>query len=108
MNFQHTKLHTMQKNIYWLLLIAFLAASCGSSKKDQSAELNDKKAKLEKLKGEQKTITDEIIKLEAEIAKLDTSAAKAEKTILVEVKPIETGDFSHFIELQGRVDAQNI
>jgi RND family efflux transporter MFP subunit len=108
MNLQHTKLHTMQKNIYWLLLIAFLAASCGSSKKDQSAELNDKKAKLEKLKGEQKTITDEIIKLEAEIAKLDTSAAKAEKTILVEVKPIETGDFSHFIELQGRVDAQNI
>lgn len=108
MKSQHTKLYTMQKNIYWLLLVAFLAASCGSSKKDENAELNDKKAALEKLKGEQKSVNEQIAKLEAEIAKLDTSAARAEKTVLVEVAPIQTGNFSHFIELQGRVDAQNI
>ena len=98
----------MQKNIYWLLLITLFAASCGSSKKDKNAELNDKKAELENLKNEQKSIIDQIIKLETEIAKIDTSAARAEKTILVEVTPLQTANFSHFIELQGKVEAQNI
>ena len=105
MNTQHTKLYIMQKNIYWLLLVAFLVASCGNAKKDQNAELNDKKAKLEKLKGEQKSVNDEIAKLEAEIAKLDTSA-KVEKAKLVEVMPIHTDNFSHFIELQGKIDGE--
>ena len=107
-NYQHTKLYRMQKNIYWLVIIAFLAASCGNAKKDESAELNDKKAKLEKLKGEQQSVNDEIAKLEAEIAKIDTSAARPEKAKLVEIQPIATDSFSHFIELQGRVDTKNI
>lgn len=107
-NSQHTKLYSMQKNIYWLIIIAFLAASCGNAKKDESAELNDKKAKLEKLKGEQQSVNDEIAKLEAEIAKIDTSAARPEKAKLVEIQPIATDSFSHFIELQGRVDTKNI
>lgn len=108
MNTKHTKIYIMQKNIYWLVVIAFLAASCGNAKKDQNAELNDKKAKLEKLKGEQRDLNEEVAKLEAEIVKLDTSAAKAEKAKLVEVMPIQTDSFSHFIELQGKIDARNI
>jgi hypothetical protein len=45
----------MRKNIYWLLLVGLIAASCGSSSKDQKGSLNDKKAELQKLKDEQKT-----------------------------------------------------
>ena len=98
----------MRKNFFWLLLITFLAASCGSGKKDQNAALNDKKVELEKLKNEQKKLTESIAKLEADIAKLDTGAARAEKAKLVQIATIEPADFSHFIELQGKVDAQNI
>lgn len=105
---QHTKRYNMQKNIYGLVIIAFIAASCGNAKKDQNADLNDKKAKLEKLKNEQKNVTSEIAKLEAEILKVDTSAAKVEKAKLVQVATIQSGNFSHFIELQGRVDTRNI
>ncbi|HZF62960.1 MAG TPA: efflux RND transporter periplasmic adaptor subunit [Chitinophagaceae bacterium] len=98
----------MRKNFFWLLLITFLAASCGSGKKDQNSALNDKKVELEKLKNEQKKLTESIAKLEADIAKLDTGAARAEKAKLVQIATIEPADFSHFIELQGKVDAQNI
>jgi hypothetical protein len=37
----------MQKNIYVLLMVALIAASCGNAKKDQNAALNDKRAQLE-------------------------------------------------------------
>ena len=49
-NSQHTKRYTMQKNIYGLLMIAFLVASCGGGKKDVKAEVTEKKVKLEGLK----------------------------------------------------------
>ena len=107
-NYHHTKLYTMQKNIYGLFFIALFAIACGNAKKDASAEVTDKKVKLEKLKKEQTDLGQEIKTLETEIAKLDPNAAKEENAKLVSLTPIETGGFEHFIELQGRVDAQNI
>ena len=98
----------MQNNVYGLLLVALIAASCGNAKKDQDAALNDKKAQLEKLKTEQKEKNADIVKLEAEIATMDTTAAKAEKAKLVVVASLQPGGFSHFIELQGKVDTKNI
>jgi membrane fusion protein, multidrug efflux system len=107
-NYHHTKLYIMQKNIYGLFIIALFAIACGNAKKDASAEVTDKKVKLEKLKKEQTDLGQEIKTLETEIAKLDPNAAKEENAKLVSLTPIETGGFEHFIELQGRVDAQNI
>jgi RND family efflux transporter MFP subunit len=107
-NYHHTKLYTMQKNIYGLFFIALFAIACGNAKKDVSSEVTDKKVKLEKLKKEQTDLGQEIKTLETEIAKLDPNAAKEENAKLVSLTPIETGGFEHFIELQGRVDAQNI
>ncbi len=107
-NFQHTKLYTMQTNIYGLLMVALIATSCGNAKKDDNAALNDKRAQLEKLKTEQKSRSSDIVKLEAEIAAIDTGAAKIEKAKLVRVAPLQAGGFSHFIELQGKVDTKNI
>jgi membrane fusion protein (multidrug efflux system) len=98
----------MNRNIFALLLAGILLASCGNSKKDEKGSLNDKKAQLEKLKGDQKNLNDQITALEADIAKVDTAAGKATNAKLVAVAPIGTDSFSHFIELEGKIDATNI
>src|SRR6476660_5378847 len=90
-----------------LFMISFLAA-CSASVKEKNAELNDKKAKLEKLKGEQKKTAAEIVKLEQEIAKLDTGFSKAGNAKLVATAPVTVSRFVHYIDLQGKVDAENI
>src|SRR5829696_778151 len=97
----------MKKYLIGIVLLSVVAASCGSSKKDDAGNLNDKKAELQKLKSEQQKITEQIAKLEGEIRKADPSAITTSAK-LVSVMPITTQDFSHYIELQGRVDAQNI
>ena len=97
----------MKKHIYWLLIIVLFAASCGESKKDQSAIITEKKVKLQKLKSEQQKLNDEIAKLDAEIARLDPKSAEGTAK-LVSTMILAPKDFSHFIELQGRIDADNI
>jgi RND family efflux transporter MFP subunit len=97
----------MSKHFYWILLIGIMAASCGSAEKDKQGALNDKKAELEKLKKEQKKLADKVAVLEAEIAKADPGGA-ASVAKLVTVMPLTTQAFSHYIDLQGKVDAQNI
>jgi membrane fusion protein (multidrug efflux system) len=97
----------MKKYLIGFVLLSLIAASCGSSKKDEAGNLNDKKAELVKLKGEQQKIAEQITKLEAEIRKADPTAVTTNAK-LVSVMPITAQNFSHYIELQGRVDAQNI
>jgi len=96
----------MKKYLIGLTLLSFVAASCGSSKKDEAGNLNDKKAELQKLKGEQQKLTEQITVLEKEIAKLDTSVVAKPK--LVGVTAIDPQNFEHYIDLQGKVDATNI
>ena len=97
----------MQKIITVLFLTATLTiASCGNKTEDGS--LAGKKAEIEKLKKEQVTIGDKIKSLEKEVAKLDTSAVKEDIAKLVGTAVITTRNFSHYIDLQGRVDAENI
>lgn len=85
------------KRILTLTAIITVLASCGSK---NGGSLAEKKAQLEKLKTELKT-------LEAEIAKLDT-AKKEDVAKLVAVTTLATADFKHYIDLQGKVDADNI
>ncbi|MEO6723500.1 MAG: efflux RND transporter periplasmic adaptor subunit [Ferruginibacter sp.] len=85
-----------------------LLSSCGSSKKEGNAVLNDKKASLEKLKSQKTKLDQSIIALEEEVAKLDTSAAANQKTKLVALQTVAPSNFAHYIELQGRVDAENV
>ena len=99
------KYYNMKKqHFYGLLWVTLFLYSCGSATKD---ELAGKKAELDKLKQEQQGISDKITALELEISKLDTAAAKSKNIKLVSVSPIQTEAFSHFIELQGTVDAEN-
>jgi RND family efflux transporter MFP subunit len=82
--------------------------SCGNSVKDNNAMLNDKKATLEKLKADKAKNEAAIKKLQDELAILDTSSASNSKIKLVSTAAVTTQDFKHFIDLQGKVDAENI
>ena len=104
----HTKMKSMQKNIYWLLLIGLFAASCGNARKDNAAQLNDKKGELQKLKTEQKELTDKITALETEIAKLDTTSVSTGKAKLVAIETVGPNSFTHYVDLQGKIDADNV
>ena len=90
------------------LVATVLIASCGGSKKDDAAGINDKKAALEKLKSEKAKNEAEIAKLQADLEKVDSATANAAKIKLVSVASVATQDFKHFIDLQGKVDAENI
>ncbi len=92
-----------------IALFAILAiASCGSSKKEGAALINDKKIAIEKLKADRSKVDEEILKLEAELAMLDSNSTNSAKIKLVGVSLVTTQDFKHYIDLQGKVDAENI
>jgi len=89
-----------------LLSYTLLLAACGSSNIDDTVE--GKKKKLEDLKAQQAKLSDEITKLQADIAKTDPSAVQEAKAKLVSIATIQPDTFTHFIDLQGKVDAENI
>ena len=97
----------MYNHIFGLLLTGLLLASCGNTKKGEEGNLNDKKAKLEELKKQQSGVNSEIAQLEKELALLDTSRSGGNPK-LVSVRPIMQSNFTHYIDLQGRIDATNI
>ena len=95
-----------------LLIISAIAgtviiAGCSGGAKDVKGDVNDKKVKLEKLKTEKTKIETEIQTLQQEIAKLDP-ASVAVTPKLVAVTAVSIQPFEHYIDLQGRVDADNI
>jgi len=92
--------------IFFAGIFLLFLSSCNSGAKEKKGDVGDKKAQLEKLKTQQKSTGDEIAKLEEELAKSNPSAVATPK--LVSIIPLGMRDFSHFIELQGKIDAQNI
>lgn len=88
--------------------LVLFSASCGSGKKEKESVVTEKKVELEKLKTDKTKIDEKIKTLEAEIAKLDTGANKSDKVKLVSVIPVTAQNFQHFIDLQGKIDAENI
>lgn len=100
------KIVSNMKYIGFIAALFFLASCGNSSGKETKAEGNDKKVKLQQLKGEQQKLSDEIKKLEEELAKTDASFAAKPK--LVAITPLETQSFTHYIDLQGKVETENI
>lgn len=96
------------KQLFILFALIVSIAACSNSKKDGDANLNDKKARLEKLKADKDKSDQEILKLQEDLSKLDTSSSNPSKIKLVSTAPIIRQDFNHYIELQGKVDAENI
>jgi membrane fusion protein (multidrug efflux system) len=83
------------KNLLYILLASAVIISCGESGP------TDKKSELEKLRKEAASINDKIRKLQEELAMSDTSQAKMREVAVTEVI---TTTFSHYIEVQGKVD----
>ena len=91
--------------------IAFMllfAVACGASSTDGKAGLEKKKKELDDLRKEQVSVGERITKLETELSKLDTSVKKPEKPKLVMLSTLQSDTFTHYIDLQGRIDADNI
>lgn len=97
----------MKKITTFLFCTSFLLVlvSC-SSKKDATATLNDKKAQLEKLKADNIKKADEIKNLQEEVNA--SGGGEAAKIKLVSTLPVTIQNFTHYIDLQGKVDADNI
>jgi len=66
------------------------------------------KAELQKLKEQQAGLATKIQKAEEALGNVDSSSAKKEKTKLVAFQPVAPVAFTHYIELQGKIDALNI
>jgi RND family efflux transporter MFP subunit len=102
------KPETMNKFLMILITVtATIITSCSGGAKEEKGDLNDKKVKLEKLKADKAKLDIDITKLEEEITKLDPSS-KNDKAKLVSDAPVTQQDFTHYIELQGRVDATDV
>jgi len=103
MTFKHLKMNTTIKLTATALMVIF-AVACGT----KESKPKDKKAQLENLKAQQDAINKQVRDLEQELAKTDTSAANAVNAKLITITPIAPVKFTHYIDLQGKVDAQNI
>lgn len=93
--------------ISFAAIIAVSMAACGAGAKDKKGETGDLKVKLEKLKKEKIALDADIRKLEADIARADPKGAQQVQK-LVSVDTLRIQDFSHYIELQGKIDAEGM
>ncbi len=78
-----------------VISILLLAVSCGPT---------DKNKELEKLKKKHSEIGTKIKQLEAE---LNTGDESVLRTVAVEISEVKQVSFSHFLEVQGRVDGED-
>ena len=94
------------KYISYLLssTLILLSIACGGG--GGSNPIEAKKAELEGLKKQALTMNAKIAALEADIQKL--GGAEAVKEIIVAVKPVATESFTHYIELQGKVESESV
>ncbi|MEO0473048.1 MAG: efflux RND transporter periplasmic adaptor subunit [Bacteroidota bacterium] len=85
------------------ILLSALLFACGGPDKPQTLE--GKKAALKGKKDALRTLTQEISSLEAEIAEMDPEAKAQVKVVPVSTKPVQAETFQHFVEVQGKVEA---
>jgi membrane fusion protein, multidrug efflux system len=90
---------TLYTRLSVVAVVALLAA-CSAATPD------DKKAQLEKLKAQQAEIAKQVVQLETELAKENPAEAKI-KTKDVAVTEIKTTKFDHYVQTQGRVEAED-
>src|SRR6266702_498752 len=82
------------KKILYISTILFLAA-CASKPKDKATELAD-------LKKQEADISAKIATLQAEVGKKDSV-----KSTDVSTYTVKTGNFTNYVQIQGRIDAQD-
>lgn len=90
-----------------LLISTAILISCGN-KKEGNALLNEKKIALEKLQAEKNKLDVSIKKLQDEMIALSGEKNSTAEGKLVATAPVMIQQFDHYIDLRGRVDAENI
>jgi RND family efflux transporter MFP subunit len=94
----------MKSNLYTRItvavVIAGLLAACSAASPD------DKKDRLEKLKTQQADLAKEIVKLESEISKNNPDSTANVKSKEVAVTALAPRKFDHYVQTQGRVEAE--
>ncbi len=97
------------KKIFVLTVIisTFIVAGCGGGGNDKQGNLGDMKVKLEKLKKDKSRLDEDIRQLEEQIAKSDSNTAP-QVSKLVSADTLRIQNFTHYIELQGKIDANDI
>jgi hypothetical protein len=93
------------KNLFAIVSILSLVACGGSKEKNQ--DVVSKKANLESLTKQRDALNNQINALQTELNTL-TGNTGTEKTKLVDITALTTQDFSHYIELQGKVSTENV
>lgn len=88
-------------------MLTLTLAACGGSAKEEKGKLTDLKTQLEKLKKDKSGLDEQIKKIEEEIAKTDTSTVSQVKT-LVAIDTLRVTEFSHYIDLQGKISSSGI
>jgi membrane fusion protein (multidrug efflux system) len=83
------------KNTILFIVISAIFVACGSGS-------SDKKAELEKLRSEKAALDAKIATLEEEVSKSDTTK---QKLVDVVAMPLAAQPFKTYIEVQGRIDA---
>lgn len=87
-------------------IVSVFVACNGKAAKDKKAEVGDLKAKLEKLKNEKNGLDAQIRQVEEQLLKADPTSGHAQK--LVTIDTVTSQDFTHYIELQGKIDAEDV
>lgn len=94
---KHPTLNVM-KNLVLVVGISTLLASCGGN------HAGDKTAELAKLKQQETELSDKIKALEKEIGSSDTAVIGKIKDVAV--TEVAQQSFKHFVDIQGKVDAE--
>ena len=90
-----------------LIICAVLFLTACSANKGEKGSLTEKKSTLETLLKDRDALSTKIVALENEIEQLDSSSSN-EKMKLVEFIALVNQDFSHYIELHGKITTENI
>ncbi len=104
-----TNIFHMQQilKISFIAVIAITLASCGNAGKEKKGGVTDIEMKLAKLKKEKVGLDEQIRQLEEQLLVLDPEAASLVEK-LVAVDTLRVQEFSHYIELQGKIDAEGM
>lgn len=97
----------MHKLLTVVIASSLLLAACGSGSVQKDDSLAGKKQRLAALKDQQEKLSKQITDLETEIGKSDTTAGNKEKAKLVALTAMTPTSFTHYIDLQGSVEAEN-
>ncbi|HEY4111400.1 efflux RND transporter periplasmic adaptor subunit [Puia sp.] len=97
----------MHKLLTVVFASSLLLAACGSGSVQSDDSLDGKKKQLAALKDQQEKLAKQITTLEDVIAKTDSTAGPREKAKLVALTGIVPTSFTHYIDLQGNVEAEN-